>query len=372
MITIVFSVLLLGSGLIVKRSRTLYILSILFLWVLMTFTYGNADEGVYLSRYTTPELWANNTEYLFSFLIDVCRKLGLNFFAFKGVTAAIEITLVGKTVWKLSKYPNVVLLFYFLSSFAYNVTQIRFALASSVFIYSIQYLFKDNTTYKSNFFSSNELKYIVGVIIAAFIHTSAVIWLVLLIAKKCNIKTTVIFTIIFNILIIFNISPSFISDFLQGFGAEGRMTAYLSSAYQNSSFRTFGQLKLVLFAAILEIIICAYILKNKNYFENINQIDLIFKMDIIILIIIGFIVKYTPEVYRLQESLFLINYIILMNAIPSDSFLKVKTKIPIFIIENFILILLIGLSYLELYSSSNFFSVWKPLFSNNLLFNSLL
>lgn len=372
MITIVFSVFLLGSGLIGKQSRTLYIISILFLWILMTFTYGNADEGVYLSRYTTPELWTNNSEYLFSFLIDICRKVGLNFFAFKGVTAAIEITLVGRTVWKLSKYPNIVLLFYFFSSFAYNVVQIRFALASSVFIYSIQYLFNDSATYENHFLSSNELKYIIGVIIATFIHTSAIIWLVLLIAKKCNIKATAVFTILFNILIIFNISPNFISDFLQGFGAEGRMTAYLSTAYQNSSFRTFGQLKLVLFAAILEILICFYILKNKNYFENMNQVELLLKMNIIILIIIGFILKYTPEVYRLQESLFLINYIVLTNVIPTNSFLKVRTKTPIFIVENLIFILIIGLSYLELYSSSNFFTVWQPLFSNNLLFNSLL
>ncbi|NRO45074.1 EpsG family protein [Lactobacillus helveticus] len=371
MTVILLSTILLGSGLIVKRSKLIFIVSIIFLWLLMTFTYGNADEPVYLSRYNSPELWTNSTEYLFQAIINVSRNFGLSFIAFKGIVSTIEIALIGKTVWRFSKYPNVVLLLYFFTSFAYNVTQIRFALASSIFIYSLQYLFTKNTMIDKRriILSTNECKFIIGILIASFIHASAILWLILLVAKKSSIKVTIVITIIFNLLILFSISSNFISSIFQSFGSENRMSAYLSEAYQNSSFRILGQMKLVLFAAFFEIIICMLILKNRAYFKDICQIKLLTKLNIIILIILGIMLRYTAEVYRLQESLFLVNYIFLLNTIPSDSFIKSKTKVPIFFIEGLIVIMVIGISYLELFSSANFITVWKPIFFNNLLFN---
>lgn len=365
---ILISIVLLALGLTFKRSRGLFIITIFFFWTLMTFIYNNADQEIYLSRYYNPELWVNNSEFLFSLLINICRKLGLTFIEYKGIISAIEISLVGSTIWKYSKYPNVILIMYFLCPFEYHVSQVRFALATAVFVFALQYLFNDNSKKIGFDVTINELKYIIGVLIASFIHTSAIFWILLLIAKKCSLRFNLTFMLLFNALILYVISPSLISKFLNLFGTTNRMSAYLSTAYQLSSSRTFGQLKVVLVTAFFEILMCIIVLRYKHYFEDTDKIMLLLKIDIITLIIIGIILKYTSEMYRLQEGLILVNYVYLTNAIPTESFMKVKTNVYAFSVEILLILFVFTLFYMKVLDSINIYDVWYPMFQNNYLY----
>ena len=60
-IAIVFLVIIILSHMLYK-NKLLYIVSILFMWIIMTFAHGNADEELYLNRYNNPNLWENQTE----------------------------------------------------------------------------------------------------------------------------------------------------------------------------------------------------------------------------------------------------------------------------------------------------------------------
>lgn len=113
---------------------------------------------------------------------------------------------------------------------------------------------------------------------------------------------------------------------------------------------------------------CIIVLKYKNCFEDIDKIMLLLKMDIITLIIIGIILKYTSEMYRLQEGLILVNYIYLTNAIPIESFMKVKTNVYAFFVEILLIVFVFTLFNMKVLNSTNIYSVWYPMFQNNYLY----
>lgn len=68
MIVLLF-ILLAVTNILMKDSKLIFFLTLIFMWILMAFTYGNADENIYFSRYTEPYLWNNQTEFLYAVII---------------------------------------------------------------------------------------------------------------------------------------------------------------------------------------------------------------------------------------------------------------------------------------------------------------
>ena len=55
------TILLFLMSIFSKKNKVLYIVLFIWMWILMAFTTGIADEQeVYMSRYASPELWAGN------------------------------------------------------------------------------------------------------------------------------------------------------------------------------------------------------------------------------------------------------------------------------------------------------------------------
>ena len=330
---------LLITNLLFKRNKVSFLFTILFMWIIMTFIHSNADEGTYISRYMSPEYWTSNTELLFNFLIMICRKMELSFVEFKGIISFIELFLISTTIWKLSKYPNVVLMLYFFCPFPLNVSQIRFALASSIFVYSCKYLIIDSGKMNKilnlkKLFTINDIKFIFIIIIASLIHSASILWLLLLIPKKVNIRTSACFSIVFAIFILLIFNPHSINWLLNKLGAAGRMNAYFSVAYQQSEFRHFGTaLIVVTLIGFLTIFTCELLRKAKDVEDNRPIIE-IEKYNIIFLSMLAFIIRYTSEMYRPQEAIMILNYIVISNAIPKQYFLKFKTKRRIFFVQT--------------------------------------
>ena len=139
----VVSLLMIIGNIVIKKNKCAYGLLFIWMWIIMAFTYNIADEGIYLSRYNNLELWDTQTEYVYEFIIRVCRSIGLNFYQFKAFITLVQLLLVFHTIQKIGTYPNLIAALYFVYPFAMNVAQMRSALATAVFIFGFRYLIDD-------------------------------------------------------------------------------------------------------------------------------------------------------------------------------------------------------------------------------------
>ena len=366
------TILLFLMSIFSKKNKALYIVLFIWMWILMAFTTGIADEQeVYMSRYASPELWAGNSEILYNAIILLFRKAGCTFYQYKAIITFIQLLLIFTTV---SKYPNIVCCLYMIYPFPLNIAQMRHALATAIFVFAIRYLFEDDKVLiKINKFklSRSDFKYICLILIAACIHSASLIWLVLLVAKKFDLKTNIVFTAFFNFLIVFLLSPQNIMKILEVFGAGSRMGAYFSAEYQSSSWRHYGGALLnVTFTAALLIFLCFYILNKKSGYVNKSQVMLAMKANISILCIYGLIIKYTGEVYRLQESMTIMNLIILFNALKSDGLSKRKISKNNALVFMGVFVFILGIAYISV-GMYLIPTILKPILQNNILINSI-
>ncbi|HEL1563400.1 TPA: EpsG family protein [Streptococcus suis] len=370
---IVGLLVLLGAllSMIDNKSRYVYSYLILLLWFISSFTYGNADETIYISRYTNIEAWKRNTELLYYCLIKFANSIKLSYVQFKMLTSTIELTLISSTVLKYSKRPNLVILFYFVFPFLISVAQMRNALATSIFIYSLRFLIEDlhrESFIMKKFLTTNELKYIIGIVIAAFVHTSALFWLLLLIPLKFNEKIVTISTIIISCSVAF-LNPTTLNKILLLFGTSTRMSAYTSEAYAETRslllngalFRTF------LFAMIVFI----FILYLRSFGELSDEVYFLLKVNTILLTVLPIIYFYTPEMYRAQVDTSLLFYIVAFNTLSdkkNNGLKKITISLKDFIVF-FILIFFAVSSLYLLILRGNYETVFYPIFHNNSLFD---
>lgn len=345
------SVILILSNLFAKKSKLLYFVTFLWMWILMAGTFDIADESIYISRYTAPQSWGSSTEYLYLFIILLFNKLGMDFIHFKIAITFIELILITSTIWRFSSYPNIVLVFYFLFPFPLHIAQMRSALAAAIFIWGIRYIKEDDGKKVSIFnweVSRNDLKYVIVILIASLVHVQSVGWLILLVAKKFSVRFTVLFTILFNIAIYFIFSPAMILRVINIFGGNNRIAHYFSIAYQTSASRQIGQLIGVLFTAVTMISLCVYILRSHRNFSNADQVRLLLKVNIVVLYILSIILRYTGEAYRVQEGIAVLNIMILTNALNRQSFKLKKISADNLILYSALIVYNIGIFAIRL------------------------
>lgn len=361
-------ILLIVLSLIFQKSKKVTYLILVFMWILGTFCYGHADETIYFSRYTAPDLWKSYTEYGFAFIIQVCRMLGLSFVGFKGIIFFIEITLLGSTVLRYSKYPKLVLLLFIICPYPLFVVQMRSSLAASIMIFSCRYLLDLPKNNKK----INYIKYTLGIACATLIHTSALLWLLLLVASVWNTKKTIIFTAVSSIAICFVITPFWIAKIISYFGAGNRIRQYLTSAYANSEWRHLGPAVYILYATTFTLLFLYYCRNRKVYNKareiEMCQLDLIKKMNIIMLVLLSIILKYTSEVTRIQEGFMIINYVCITNCISSikSSLEKISVSNTKRLIATISFVLIYAYLILIHYLTE---LVWIPFWLNNSLLN---
>lgn len=359
-------------NIIFKRSKIVYIVSTILMWAIITFTYGNADEGIYIGRYEYPSRWIGSSELLFSAIINICRTFKLSFVQYKAVLALIYMLLTSTTIWKLSKYPNVVLTLFFFCPFIMNASQLRFGMASAVLIFSYRYLLHDESYRIGNSkrnITENDVKFIVCVILAALMHSSAIYWMLLLIPKKTTVQTTTIWMLLINAFVLFVFNPSSVGWLLSKLGAQSRMLAYFSSEYQASSYRHWGwALFISLLIGLSIITLCKIVLKKSHLFQYTEDVNELLKYNIMLLSVISFIYRFTGEMYRPQEALMLMSYIVLTNAIKKNKFLQLRTNIYSLGIEIGVFSIVAVGFYTKVIMYQNYLTLWNPIFQNSYLF----
>lgn len=325
-----------------------------------------------MSRYENPELWESHTEFVFKFLIIICRKLNMNFVGFRAVVGIIQLSLIAATVKKYAQYPALVMLIYFICPFPLCVAQMRSALAASVMIFGFRFLIEksERVVWK---FELNDIKYILCILIACMIHTSSIIWIVLLLAKKLKRKSVIVFMVVFNLLVYFVVNPNTLAKVASLFGAGARISAYLSLEYQSSEWRHIGPIVNVVVIFIIIIVSCVYIQRSKAKRkilpeEKKIQTELCVKVNIVLLCILGIILRYTSEVTRMQDGVAILNYMVLTNCLEHKKFrFRRLSK------SNLVILGLLGLyvGFYLWYTILRYLedTVWSPFWFNNYLFS---
>ncbi len=359
-----------------KKSKIVFVITVIFLWSILAFTYGDADESVYISRYTDPQAWIGHTELLFALCMSVASKMGLTFYQYKAIITGIELILICSTIRKMAKYPNFVLFCYMIVPFALNVTQMRNALSTAIFIYFSRYLFEHEKIGKAIKlgkhiqFDYTDIMYVIGIMLATLVHAASFIWLVLLVAKKYDVKTCLAFMVSVNLLLQFAITPQNITKIISvvSKAAASRMIPYLTVEYQNSEWRHHSQ---ILYVALVGAIICVifYLIKKKKKNFNISKDTVTaLKINICILIIFSLMFKYTQELYRLQEGLFIINYITITNTIKNNDMNSTRISARSF---GIIMLLIVYIAFSAWFLIYHYLipTVINPILQNNYLWN---
>ncbi|HJC50637.1 MAG TPA: hypothetical protein H9754_08735, partial [Candidatus Anaerostipes avistercoris] len=196
-------------------------------------------------------------------------------------------------------------------------------------------------------------------------HTASIGWLVLLIAKKMSVKFNIMFAFISNILILFVFSPENILRIINIFGGGTRISAYFSEAYQLSSARQYGNLIGIIFTSIIFIILAAYLLRHNKTVTESKQAGLLMRCNISILFTLSVVVRYTGEVYRLQEGMVILNLLLVLNLIDSNKFYINKISKHNLIVIIGLLLYTIGIIWIRLLRSL-IPTIVLPILKNNL------
>lgn len=181
MVAIIFMMLffIIFLGIVLKRNILIEISIIAFMVLLSAGRTDGADYNNYLLNYGyTTNFNVNGWEYLYQISVLMAKSINLSFHQFIFFYFLVGILLMLFTIKKCTGSSVGVFLLYIVYPFAMDIVHIRFFMADAIVIFSLRFLFSEK---RFDF-----IKFIIGIIIATFFHTSALAFIALLFAKYIN------------------------------------------------------------------------------------------------------------------------------------------------------------------------------------------
>lgn len=348
MLAFLLSLLLSVTTFFYKKSKILFVIIFVFMWVLFGFNYSNADFPMYQNLYNIPlsEFTFLKSEGGYSLLMYLGKLLGLSFQQFFIVLSGIILLLVFRFFYIFSSFPALAALCFFCFLFPLQYVILRNFLAFAIVLQGFILVLKNN--------QHSAIKFIFLVILAATIHISSLFYLVFLFAfkeRELKIKTIAIWVL--GLLGLVIISHQFLFKLLTSYNLE------------KAEFYT-TKIPLFLFYSLLQIInlIVVYnILKTDENVEGKNTKKtniVILNCNIIMLLLI--IVYYEMGVFvRMLLNMSIINVVFLTN-----NLLIGKPKMTLKVLY-FSYLLLLFFIFIYIVKENTILS----LFNKNLLFNTI-
>lgn len=179
---VIFSILL-------KHSKILYFLDFSWMWIQLAYCtdFNRVDYPNYVRRYNLiMQDDIKSTEYGYAWLNKILY--GLNFDFDTAYAIMMLLTLIAIAIWipkVTTQYTEAAALMLIYPLYV-NGIQIRSFIASVFIMYSIKYLIRGD--------KKSLVIYCLFCLIAASIQSSSIIYLLLIIPRKCNAKKLVIYT----------------------------------------------------------------------------------------------------------------------------------------------------------------------------------
>jgi len=354
---VVTTIILNCIGIIKKKSRLIFYLLLAWIWILFAFNTMNGDYDAYSYNYNylLQDYGFNSFGLGYTLFQKLATYFNLDYQGFLLLFSFVGLVLIAVSINNYTEKGAIVLSLYIIYPFFWDVTQIRNFFSMAIIIYFSKYILSQNKNY---------MKYIIGVIIAAQFHISALFYLLFILIKFFNLKRITMISTFITILLLAFSNASIGRIILKLLSSEGKMKYFLSSTTILTKVAI-----IVLFS--LNILVSYIIYKKMNSAiceeRNVIRIDYsaLLKINIILIIMLPFVLL-NLDFIRLFRNISILNYIAFVNCISIKKLERIK--FDNFILINLeLLILLLCFLWLTIYVT-NGGSVINSVFNNNLLF----
>lgn len=358
----IIGLVLLIISILRNRSKFFCILLLAFMFLLMAYSYGNADYSTYEMYFkiygndiSVSVLLLNNG--LFKILCAIFTKLGLTYrelLIFMTLVGFINLYTVAN---KFLTNKNLVFAMYFIYPFLMDITQIRNFVAMTFLIKGCVYLIKEEKMIKGC------IMFCVYDIIASLFHITFVFYFVLLLVKFINKDNFKYFApvLLFIEIILFNVAQSFIAI----------LTNIEKTEFYFNENIDIGTLIIIIIYFICNILIMSNIscrLKNELWVSEIYKINFMMLLTIPV-------IYHSFEFVRLYRNIFFLNYVAIAY-LCQVKFRRNKIKKQIIWNEaNLLLCAMFGICIFSLYlfiMHDYMDTVFIPVFKLNRLFTGNL
>lgn len=358
----IISICIVLLGLCKRKSNTIYVIMLLWMWILFAFNYNNADYIMYQQFYNgDPLATMKNTEILFKISCEIAANIGLEYKTFIMIYSILPIIIIGKSIKKYTNNTNFVLGCYFIFPFLIDVVQIRHFMAMAIITYAFQFLLTDN--------KKDIIKYILLNVVAIGFHSSAIVYLLFILAKKVNNRRIKIGVIICVVILSIVIQTNLLPNILEKFLPTNKVEIYFISD------RWRPEIKISIRYMIIQTTITVFMFIIYNYWKKHslnmdkdeewnkrnNIITYVYKINIILMIILP-LYLYSTQLVRIIRGILLLNYIAVGNVLEKKC---VKDNI---IIEIITLLMITFLYYMLIIKPEIFESTIDSIMNYNYLF----
>lgn len=337
-------------SLIMKRSKCLYFLDFIWMWVQLAYCtdYNRVDYQNYVTKFVSISVNGveiKNSEFLYLYLNKFFSYFTDNFAVVMAILAFISLFLIAYIIPKYTKNIAIISALYMLYPLYNNGIQIRWFLASSIIIYAFQYLINDK---------KQPIRFTILCLVAMTIHTLSIFLLAFIIIINFSDKKLIIITILISCFIftILNI----VSDFAVFLIGEQR--------YESKISHSNGIIEM-LFAGLWQIGMLLLMSFIKNLVSSETEFDkIIYKSTILTSFIIPlYLMDFSFE--RIVRLLFIFQIIYIVNGIN-----KILGKERIIASTLFSLYFIFTFIYFELIYSNGFNIKFKTYMANNDIINN--
>ncbi|KON82895.1 hypothetical protein AF331_18785 [Rossellomorea marisflavi] len=338
----------------------IFVFIFVFMWILFGWNTGNADYNNYNYIYNFIDASGDYpaVEVGFKWIVKICILLGLNYNGFLITYSFIGLMLITSTAKKFTNNTTLVLVLYFVYPFLLDVVQIRNFLSMALMVFATRYLIQDGW--------KGVLKYILLILIATTFHYSSIFYLLFLLTKIKSYKKITIITLLS---IFFGYAAyNFLTVFIIRFLSMDRYTTYFSestSLYAKILFVFYFAFSLILMFYVYKRIKRGKYqqLSSSSNSDQIQYADIVFKINILILISYIFVIKDVDFV-RLYRNILPLNFILFAMIKPKYKIIKNVEML----VHSWLFVAFLGFSSWAFIYIRTFDTVVYPIFTNNSIF----
>lgn len=348
------------AGFCFKRSKSFFLVQLLWLIFLTGFNSGGADFITNEAIFNSANQNINLSSEIFSgagyaILAHFFGSLNIDFIGFNFILSTVAILLITKVIWKLSNNPNIVMSYLFIYPFVDNIIQKRWFIAMAIVIYALSQLITKEPSKKVY------ITYIVLVLLASSLHMAAIFFLIVLVfwilpeeIRNKGIPIAVIIELLGIRLLPVILTPFF---------PEGKIQIYLIEFAKN--FTLFKFLFWICLQLICSILVFVMYQHQKKYHRLDELGKKILNLNIISFIILP-LYYFDPVFIRYFRPILIFNYIYVSNGINRGSVIK-RNELIINILQFFCCISIFIIFYSL--TGIGFEQTVVPIYEKNIFFD---
>ena len=243
--TIFVYVIIVCSCLLFRRSKTIYYITLLFLFILFGGNLDNTDRHIYESRFYQydDEIYLAITEPVYTELMKALNKIGLELQHYIALVAFFFFYSVNRILNRFTLFGCFVLGFYMLTEFFFDVVQVRYS-TGLIFLYlGFYYLLTEKEKRKAITF------YVVLVLCGSLFHFSIAYYLLFALTRILSPLQCCIFVIAF--VLFFGILLHFLSEYAEILAISHKLETIERGAFEMSKARLiFIRIRILFFETI--------------------------------------------------------------------------------------------------------------------------